>query len=431
MKAVLRKKAKHIITGLLVVMSISMLSAQELRRVETLVVSNEGSAKNIQISTIKPIEAIDDSTEGKETKKKRIIIDLNNEESDDESSVQKAFMGVFTENLSLKKARELSYPNNFGVLITGVSSNTPAEKHGLAKNDILMKFDDTELVDKETFESVITRYKAGDKIKLTYFRDGKENQIDFEFGKRVNNVKVNIGTNRFDIDEDMEDIIFSNKTGKKSVGYGGGTWMPIWVALNMDDVNDLVTRVGFSKIADDGMLFNGGGGKIGIGKGLFLGGMGAGYSLTKKTNATVSSENVIRRLQYTTSFGGVTLDKRFAITKNFIGSFGVMIGGAGQTIEISQSKGDYNWGTYHTQIQNSANNYVKFKKSYIIAQPKAELLHRLTSWLGIRAEGGYIASYGWSNGWDANLTGDTFEVTGSPNTKFDAYTVSVGPWFGF
>ncbi|HPM03244.1 MAG TPA: PDZ domain-containing protein [Candidatus Cloacimonadota bacterium] len=431
MKAVLRKKAKHIITGLLVVMSISMLSAQELRRVETLVVSNEGSAKNIQITEIKPIEAIDDSTEGKETKKKRIIIDLNNEESDNESFVQKAFMGIFTENLSLKKARELNYPNNYGVLITGVSSNTPAEKHGLAKNDILMRFDNTELIDKETFESVITRYKAGDKIKLTYFRDGKENVTDFEFGKR-NSAKVNVGVNKFDFDIDDEgEISIKNKTGKQSVGFGGGTWMPIWVALNMDDVNGLVTRVGFSKVADDGMLFNGGGGKIGIGKGLFLGGMGAGYSLTKKANANVNSVNVIRRLQYHTSFGGVTLDKRFAITKNFIGSFGVMIGGAGQTIEISQSKGDYNWGTFDTQIQDSANNYVKFKKSYIIAQPKAELLYRLTSWLGIRAEGGYIASYGWSNGWEANLTGDTFEVTGSPNTKFDSYTVSVGPWFGF
>jgi len=82
-----------------------------------------------------------------------------------------------------------------------------------------------------------------------------------------------------------------------------------------------------------------------------------------------------------------------------------MLGGASQSVEISQTKGDFSWTGYYQQIENSLNNYTKFQKSYIIAQPKVELLYRLTGWLALRAEGAYIASYGWSNGWNTKLTG--------------------------
>ncbi len=425
-----RTTMKLILVSMFVLLMVVSLSAQEVIRAEKIMISTNSDANNSGKVKVRQIETIVDTVKS-EDGSKRIIINMTEEDEDDNSSAPKAFMGVFTENLTLKKARELKYNYNYGVLITGVTSNTPADKQGLSKNDILMKFNDTELTDKETFENVIARYKAGDKIKLTYHRDGKEEVIDFEFGKRSTNININIGDPEIDFDEDEGINIAKIKENKTSVGYGGGTWMPIWVALDMEDVNDLLGRVGFSELNEDGLLFNGGGGKITIGKGLFLGGMGAGYSIAKKKNAVVNDENVIRRYSYATSFGGVTLDKRFAITKNFIGSIGLMIGGAGQTLEISQTKGDYDWDDFHNQITDSVNNYAQFKKSYIIAQPKVEFLYRLNSWLGFRAEGGYIASYSWNNGWDSNLTGDTFEVSNSPDTKFDTYTISVGPWFGF
>ncbi|HOE90455.1 MAG TPA: PDZ domain-containing protein, partial [Candidatus Cloacimonadota bacterium] len=327
--------------------------------------------------------------------------------------------GIYTEELSLKNARDLNFQENYGVLITGVTRNSPADKQGLKKNDILMQIDDTKLENKDTLDDVLEGYYAGEKVQMTFFQNGEVKEIEFEFGARE-------ADKSFSFDFGSED-----KNIKRSVGYGGGTWMPIWVELDMDDVNALVQSVGFSKIADNGLLHSGFGGKIGVGNGFFIGGMGASYGLSKKTNARVNDENVIRRMKYDSSFGGVTLDKRFAISKNLIGSVGFLVGVADQTVEISQTNGDYNWSDYYNQINDSANNYASFNKVYIVAQPKAELLYRLTSWLGLRAEAGYITSYSWHNGWNAKLTGDTFEVVDSPNTKFDCVTVSVGPWFGF
>jgi hypothetical protein len=58
-------------------------------------------------------------------------------------------------------------------------------------------------------------------------------------------------------------------------------------------------------------------------------------------------------------------------------------------------------------------------------------MYRVNSWLGFRAEGGYMLSYSYHNGWNADLCGDAYEVENSPNTSFDGFTISVGPWFGF
>ncbi|HPY04288.1 MAG TPA: PDZ domain-containing protein [Spirochaetota bacterium] len=380
---------------ILTVLSAAMLYANDakIRKVES-IVDQKGTIKNVNSDN----ESISENT--KNTRKS-------------------AFMGIYTEELSLKNARDLNFQENYGVLITGVTRNSPADKQGLKKNDILMQIDDTKLENKDTLDDVLEGYYAGEKVQMTFFQNGEVKEIEFEFGARE-------ADKSFSFDFGSED-----KNKKRSVGYGGGTWMPIWVELEMDDVNALVQSVGFSKIADNGLLHTGFGGKIGVGKGFFIGGMGASYGLNKKTNARVNDENVIRRMKYDSSFGGVTLDKRFAISKNIIGSVGCLVGVADQTVEISQSNGDYNWSNYSNQINDSANNYASFNKVYIVAQPKAELLYRLTSWLGLRAEAGYIASYGWHNGWNAKLTGDTFEVVDSPNTKFDCVTVSVGPWFGF
>lgn len=438
MKKETLKNHKAIIIGAVLLLLVCQVFAVNVKStngdtvfLRTNVISPDGNNKEIRTLLVSS-----DSDTMKTKKHKRITIKMNtNDDANNEEGIasSKPYLGIYPVTVSPKKSKELGYVYNYGILVTGVVTNSAADKQGLVKNDILMKFDNKELTDQDTFNEVLDGYKGGDKVNLVYFRDGKENQMEFTFGSK----KEAISISSEDFDEEDFDIDFDNvgKSSKKgkSVGYGGGTWMPIFVDLNMDDVNSLITRpgIGFSSIKEDGILFNGGGGKIGIGKGLFIGGMGAGYSTTSKTNATVGTTNVIRRLSYSTGFGGVTLDKRFAITRNFIASFGMMIGGASQTIELSQTEGNFNWGTYDTQIQNSMSNYIKFEKSYILAQPKMELLYRLNSWLGIRAEGGYLKSYSYTNGWKCKLAGDTFEFVGSPDTNYDAYTISVGPWFGF
>ncbi|MFA7543798.1 MAG: hypothetical protein WCY84_05425, partial [Candidatus Cloacimonadaceae bacterium] len=68
----------------------------------------------------------------------------------------------------------------------------------------------------------------------------------------------------------------------------------------------------------------------------------------------------------------------------------------------------------------------------LIAQPKAELLVRLTPWLGLRAEGGYVYGVNLRENWRAIGMGDEqYDIKNSPNTDHKGISFSVGPWFGF
>jgi hypothetical protein len=64
-------------------------------------------------------------------------------------------------------------------------------------------------------------------------------------------------------------------------------------------------------------------------------------------------------------------------------------------------------------------------------QPKATVMYRLIDWLSIRAEGGFMLSHSYTNGWDAISCEDNFEIANSPETPYQGYTISIGPWFGF
>ena len=67
-------------------------------------------------------------------------------------------------------------PDNFsgGVIVTGVKKNTGAEKAGIEKNDIIIKVNDVVIKDIAYFRYELYKYQAGDTIKVTYLRDGKE-----------------------------------------------------------------------------------------------------------------------------------------------------------------------------------------------------------------------------------------------------------------
>ncbi len=431
---------KLVIPAMLCIMLLSITSLMAVKTVTTTTeTDNDG-----ELSVSKTIHVSNSGTE--------YFVSNDNEDSDvdeeiaeDTDNIQikkkSAYMGVYTEELTVSQIRELEYKETFGVLITGVVKNSPSYKYGLIKDDIIMNVGSDKVTDKNAFLKIVSSHNAGDSVTIKVFRLGKEKEIPFVFGSKRTAITVNINSEK-SFDEDFSNDSFDEpRKSKKSAGYGGGTWMPIWTMINMDDVNGLLTRLKFNKLDENGILLNGGGGKLPIGNGLFIGGMGAGYTIDRKTIVNILDlstvdpsdlKSVSRRMIYNNYFWAVTLDKRVPITKNFITSIGFGIGTAGQSIEISQTGDTYNWDILENQLANLNNNYVNLSKSYIIVHPKLELMYRLNSWLAMRAEGGFVYGYSWHNNWKNSVCGDEYEVNGTDiNTKYQGYTVSIGPWFGF
>ncbi|MFI9239124.1 trypsin-like peptidase domain-containing protein [Streptomyces sp. NPDC053079] len=65
-----------------------------------------------------------------------------------------------------------------------VTPGGPADKAGLKPGDVITKLGDTQIDSGPTLISEIWTHKPGDKVSLTYTRDGKQNTVDIVLGER-------------------------------------------------------------------------------------------------------------------------------------------------------------------------------------------------------------------------------------------------------
>lgn len=67
----------------------------------------------------------------------------------------------------------MEYGPSSGSHITKVEPGTPAFKAGLKTGDIITQADGITLYQLEDLADIISKKKAGDKVRITYLREGK------------------------------------------------------------------------------------------------------------------------------------------------------------------------------------------------------------------------------------------------------------------
>lgn len=70
-----------------------------------------------------------------------------------------------------------------GVKIQDVTKESGASKAGLKEGDVIVKIDDKAITSPDGLSATIKSHKPGDKIGITYLRDGKEQTTTAELGK--------------------------------------------------------------------------------------------------------------------------------------------------------------------------------------------------------------------------------------------------------
>lgn len=333
----------------------------------------------------------------------------------DEQVQSDVYFGIYVEDLDFPEVQGQGYRYLYGILITGVVNGSPASDYDLQADDIMMEIDGKPVTDIAEFDRMRSMMRPGEQISIRIWRDEEITDIDMILQPRPK------------MDGKQKKAV-----AKKDVGWGGGSWIPSWFIFPVEDVNTLIDKIGdpllpekgfgANAISSDGVFMNGGAGKGHVGNGIFIGGVGATYEYKIANPATNTS------LKYEVSFAGATLEKRVMLTRNFAASLGAMFGGGGHIVRYSQIQTNPEWPNIITDDNFTAT----LKREYLVVQPRVELMLRLLDWLAIRAEVGYvygIPSYG---GWKAESnTGDDYTIIGSPDTKFQGLSFSVGPWFGF
>ncbi|MCW8960239.1 MAG: M20/M25/M40 family metallo-hydrolase [Ignavibacteriaceae bacterium] len=67
-----------------------------------------------------------------------------------------------------------------GVKIGAVMPDSPAEKSGLQKGDIIVKLNDIQIKNLTDYSNALKNFNPGDSVQLTYLREGKENKAQIK-----------------------------------------------------------------------------------------------------------------------------------------------------------------------------------------------------------------------------------------------------------
>ena len=110
-----------------------------------------------------------------------------------DGKVTRPALGIQMVNLSNVGAsdlRKLNIPSSLtsGVVVRSVQSNMPANGH-LQKYDVITKVDDKEIASSTDLQHALYNHAIGDTIKVTYYRNGKEETTSIKLDKNSSDLE--------------------------------------------------------------------------------------------------------------------------------------------------------------------------------------------------------------------------------------------------
>ncbi|MBX5480327.1 MAG: trypsin-like peptidase domain-containing protein [Myxococcaceae bacterium] len=91
--------------------------------------------------------------------------------------VRPAWVGIQSAYLTPDVAGQLGWDRTYGALVVGTDPESPADKAGLQRGDIVTEIDRVRVVDSEDLDVRLRAYPAKSKIEVTIFRNGETRMV--------------------------------------------------------------------------------------------------------------------------------------------------------------------------------------------------------------------------------------------------------------
>jgi serine protease Do len=105
-------------------------------------------------------------------------------------TVQRAIMGIKMTEVSPEEAQKQNLTEVKGALISEVVSDGAADAANLKEKDIITKVDGVAVSSPSELQEQVGKHRPGDKIMVTYFRNGKENTVPLTLKNIAGNTGV-------------------------------------------------------------------------------------------------------------------------------------------------------------------------------------------------------------------------------------------------
>lgn len=175
---------------------------------------------------------------------------------------ERAFLGIFSEQLSEEKARKLGFDNLYGSYVTRVVENSAAERAGVQPFDYIYGIDEYRTGEEQGLTRIIHKYEPGQSAALHLYRKGKKQSLKVTFGTRGESKsapqdkceKPFFGISADGMDTGEADGIMVNivdNSTAKAIGMEDGDRIVAINGYSMIDWQDITTAITKMKVGDE------------------------------------------------------------------------------------------------------------------------------------------------------------------------------------
>ncbi|CQR73666.1 Putative serine protease HhoB precursor [Sporomusa ovata DSM 2662] len=90
-----------------------------------------------------------------------------------EGKVIRPWLGIYMQPITKELANYFGLQETEGVLISAVAENSPAQKAGLKRGDIILEYNKKKMNDPDRLKKEVSNAKIGEKVVVLIYRDGK------------------------------------------------------------------------------------------------------------------------------------------------------------------------------------------------------------------------------------------------------------------
>jgi serine protease Do len=107
-----------------------------------------------------------------------IITQLKNK-----GKVTRGWLGVAIQEVTPELAKSFGLKESTGALVADVTKDSPADKAGLQRGDVITKFNGTLVKDSRELPTLVAQRPVGEKVDLTVLRGGQEKSVTVTLGE--------------------------------------------------------------------------------------------------------------------------------------------------------------------------------------------------------------------------------------------------------
>jgi serine protease Do len=104
-----------------------------------------------------------------------------------------SWLGVETHEVTAENAKELKLPAERGVVVAGVTKDSPAARAGLKENDVIVEVNGQRVEGSAQFRRMIHEIPAGRAAQLTVWREGRAQTLSATLGKTEEHHNTRMG----------------------------------------------------------------------------------------------------------------------------------------------------------------------------------------------------------------------------------------------